>query len=714
MSKVNIANQEPVEVRIDQLLGQMTLEEKIGQMNQAHQFREAERDAIRQGEVGSILNAAGPLTGLGASPSAKAEVCNECQRLAVTESRLGIPILFGRDVIHGYRTVFPIPLAQAASWNPDLVEQAASVAAREATADGIKWTFAPMVDIARDPRWGRIAEGNGEDPYLGSTLAAASVRGFQGENLADPRRLVACAKHYAGYGAAEGGRDYETAELSVPTLRDVYLPPFRAAVEAGVGTLMAGFQDLAGMPMSCNRWLLTEILRGEWGFRGFVVSDWASVVELVQHGVAEDDAHAAVLAAHAGVDMEMVSGTYLRGIGKGVKAGALPESEIDEAVRRILRVKILAGLFEQPYTDTMRAGAEILAPEHRTLARRAAEECMVLLKNEGGILPLDGRFRRVLVCGPLVHAQGELFGTWAPDGREEEAQSLPEAIRENAPQENQIYFAATADEAVRYAATADVVVFVAGEHPSRSGENSNVSTLDLPPGQREFLETIAGQGKPVALVVLAGRPLAIGREARLAGAVLYAWHPGIEGGAALADLLFGRANPSGRLPVTVPRSVGQVPIYYGHKNSGRPAGQGGFPVRYVDLPHGPLYPFGFGLSYTRFAYLNLEIEKPDFHSGENRIRVEVANSGARAGMEVVQIYVRDLVGSVTRPVKELKGFQKIHLEPGEMRRVEFTLSPEDLAFTGLDGKAAIEPGEFQVWVGPNSAEGLKGAFRLIV
>ncbi len=701
-----------IEEKISELLLQMTLEEKVGQMNQVHQFQEAERAAIRQGRVGSILNATGPLTGLGGSPSAKAEVCNVCQRLAVNESRLGIPILFGRDVIHGYRTVFPIPLGLAASWNPELVEQATSVAACEASADGIKWTFAPMMDIARDPRWGRIAEGFGEDPFLARTLAAASVRGFQGAEMSDPRRLVACAKHYAGYGAAEGGRDYESAELSVLTLRDVYLPPFKAAVEAGVGTLMSGFHDLAGTPLTAHRWMLTEILREEWGFQGFVVSDWGSVIELTQHGVAEDPAHAAALAVHAGVDMEMVSGTYINHLLHRAERGEFPITEIDQAVRRILRIKFLAGLFDQPYTDPDRAGREILTPAHRALARQAAQESMVLLKNEAGILPLDERFQRILVCGTLAHARGELFGTWAPDGREEEATSLPDAFRENAPGWVQVFFADAADEAIRFASHADAVIFVAGEHPVRSGENSNVSSLDLPPGQSEYLEALARQGKPVILVVMAGRPLSIGRDSRQASAVLYAWHPGIEGGAALVDLLFGRASPGGRLPVTVPRSVGQVPIYYAHKNSGRPAGAGDFKVRYVDLPHGPLYPFGYGLSYTTFAYSNLDVEKAEFHSGKNRFRVEVTNTGPCAGTETVQFYVRDLVGSVTRPVKELKGFQRISLNPGETRQVEFTLEPEDLAFTGIDGKTIYEPGQFYAWIGPNSAEGLQGTFRL--
>jgi len=700
-----------IEERLNSLLAHMTIEEKIGQMNQVHQFGEIGHDAIRKGEIGSVINAKGPLTGSGSSPSANAEHCNALQRIAIQESRLGIPIIYGRDVIHGYRTVFPIPLAQAAAWDPQLVERATSTAAREACTDGIKWTFSPMLDIARDPRWGRIAEGFGEDPYLASILAAAAVRGFQGEDMADGQKLVACAKHFAGYGAAEGGRDYEGVEISTRTMRDIYLKPFHAAVNAGVGTLMSAFHDLNGIPLSANRWLLTDVLRNEWGFKGFVVSDWNAVAELVNHGIAGDLSQAVAKALHAGVDMDMVSESYLHHLASNLEKQ--PPGELDEAVRRILRIKFLAGLFDQPYVDPERAKVDILTPENRALARRFAQESIILLKNTSNLLPLDGRYHRVAVVGPLVTAQGELFGTWTPDGRVEEATSIMDAFRQSAPANLELSFTDRADQALQYSRSADVAVVIVGEHPMRSGENNNVSSLELPPGQLELVEAIADQGTPIVLVVLAGRPLAINQANRLAAAVLYAWHPGIEGGFALADLIFGSANPCAKLPVTMPRVTGQVPIYYNHKNSGRPAGSGEFSVRYVDLPLGPLYPFGYGLSYTRFDYSDLKVTQPSFKSGTNQFSATITNQGPVAGTEIVQLYVRDLVGSVTRPVKELKGFQKITLQPGEARRVTFDLASGDLAFTGADETSVIEPGEYHVWIGPNSQEGLQGGFTLL-
>jgi beta-glucosidase len=710
MSSVSLVR-EPVEEKLNQLLSQMTLEEKVGQTHQPHAFGEIEKEAARQGRLGSILNATSAFAGMGSSPSASAEICNSIQHIAVEESRLKIPILFGRDVIHGYRTIFPIPLGQAASWNPELVELAAAVAASEATADGIKWTFAPMLDIARAPRWGRVAEGSGEDPFLASAMSAAAVRGFQGSDISASHKLVACAKHYVGYGAAEGGRDYESAEISMRTLRDIYLPPFKAAVSAGVGTLMAAFHDLNGIPMNAHRQLLTDVLRLEWGFKGFVVSDWESVSELVNHGVAHDPAEAAALALFAGVDMDMVSGAYLNNLGNLINQGRVSIETLNESVRRILRIKILAGLFDKPYTDPRRAAAMLVTKENRNAARLLAQQSVVLLKNEAGLLPLDNRFRRIAILGPLVHAQEELFGTWSPDGRPEEVISLSEAIKEVAPKDIQLLFADSADEAVRRARYADVAVVILGEHPRRSGENANVADLGLPPGQSQLLEAIASQNKPVVLVILAGRPLAIPTEVRLARSVLYAWHPGIEGGRALAELLFGLANPSGKLPVSMPRATGQVPIYYNAKKTGRPIGYRHFIDRYVDLPHGPLFPFGFGLSYTSFRYDQFNIT-PIAPDGPFNISVDVTNTGARAGAEVVQFYTSDLVASVTRPVKELKGFQRISLKPGESKRVAFSLRPADLTFTGPDELPRLEPGEFHSWVGSNSQEGLQGSFNL--
>ena len=707
---------------VDNLLSQMTLYEKIGQLHQYFNFKDFDSDLIRQGRAGSVINAAGALGGQGQSArgATSAEQCNAIQRLA-RESRLKIPQLFGRDVIHGYRTVFPINLGQAAAWHPELAEQAAAAAAREASAEGIKWTFAPMLDIARDARWGRIAEGAGEDPVLGAAMARAVVRGFQGDDFAQPDRLVACAKHYVGYGAAEGGRDYEGGELSDATLRDVYLPPFQAAVQAGAGTLMSAFLDLNGIPATANRRLLTDVLRGEWDFKGFVVSDWASVLELIQHGIAEDEAQAAALALRAGVDMDMVSGAYLNTLAASLQAGRVTAGEIDEAARRVLRVKHLAGLFENPFTDPARAARDILRPEARELARRFARESMVLLKNEDGLLPLEDRFKRVAVVGPLAHARAELLGTWAPDGRPQEVTPLDQALAQLAPEGVSLSFAEHADQALLAAMAADVVVLVVGEHPSRSGENANVSHLGLPPGQAELVEAVAAQGKPLVLVVLAGRPLAITREAALAGAVLYVWHPGLEGGAALGELLFGRtdagepASPSGRLPVSLPRATGQVPIYYNHKNSGRPLGpsqvSGHFLSRYADAPTTPLFPFGNGLAYTRFEYGAVQISGETLR-GSLEISAQVANTGPRAGVAVAQLYVRDLVGSLTRPVRELKDFQRLPLAPGESRRVSFTITEEQLAFTRADGTHGVEPGRFQAWVSGDCASGAPVEFRL--
>ncbi|MCS7010311.1 MAG: glycoside hydrolase family 3 C-terminal domain-containing protein, partial [Anaerolineales bacterium] len=690
-----------------------TLEEKIGQLNQLNPGPDFNLDLLRRGQVGSLINAAGALTGQGSSPSLLAEESNHLQKHAL-ESRLKIPVLFGRDVIHGYRTIFPIPLGQAAAFNPDLSEAAAAVAAREASAAGIKWTFAPMVDIARDPRWGRVAEGSGEDPLLGARLAAALVRGFQGTDPSHPERIIACAKHYAGYGAAEGGRDYENAEISEPTLRDVYLTPFESAVRAGVGTLMAAFVDLNGIPATAHRYLLTDILRREWGFDGFVVSDWESVRELIYHGVAADEAEAAALALHAGVEMDMVSQVYFKTLAENVRSGRVPQTELDEAVRRVLRIKQRAGLFENPFTDPSRAARDWLTPEARLLARQFARQSMVLLKNQDHLLPLQG-FRRILVAGPYVHARGELFGTWTPDGRPEDVTPLDEALRQTAPRGTELWFADPSypDLALHLAHECEAVVLLMGEHPIRSGENCNVSNLELPPGQAEFIQTIAALGKPVVLVIFAGRPLVLTSLLPWVQAVLYAWHPGIEAGAALGEILFGQAAPAGRLPITFPRATGQVPIYYNHKNSGRPVGREGtsFLTRYNDLPPRPLFPFGYGLTYTTFEYKQLRISDTRMR-GRIEIAADITNTGTRPGREVVQLYVRDLVGSITRPVRELKDFQAIELQPGETRCVTFTLHEEQLAFTRADGKRVVEPGRFYVWIAPNSQGGLQGEFEL--
>lgn len=695
---------------IDPLLARMSLEEKIGQLNQLSPGSQFDPAEVSAGQIGSLFNASGALTGQGFSPSSSAETVNHFQQLALTSPNR-IPLIFGRDVIHGYRTVFPIPLGQAATFDPALVQQAGVVAAREASADGVKWTFAPMLDIARDARWGRVAEGNGEDPLLGSRMAEATVRGLQGHDMALPDRLVACAKHYVGYGSAEGGRDYDSGEISQPTLRDVYLPPFAAAVRAGVGTVMSAFLDLNGAPLTAHRGLLTGVLREEWGFDGFVVSDWEAVGELVHHGVAEDKAHAARLALHAGVDMDMMSRAFGNTLAASVRNGLTPIKEVDEAVRRILRIKQRAGLFDQPFTDPTRAARDLLTPDARALARQIARQGMVLLKNDASLLPLQG-FRRILVAGSFAHASDQLFGTWTPDGRREDVTPLDQALRQAAPAGVELAFESQWDIALHWASFFDAVVLVLGEHPGSSGENANVSDLGLPHGQAEFIAAMAGMGKPVVLVVFAGRPLALTRVASQVQALLYVFHPGLEGGAALGEVLFGQHEPGGRLPVTLPRATGQAPIYYNHKNSGRPLQVAGeFRTRYIDLPAGPLYPFGYGLSYTRFAYDKLTVSSDVLH-GSLTVCAQITNTGSRAGREVVQLYVRDLVGSLTRPVRELKDFQKVALQPGETRQVTFTLTEEQLAFTRADGVHGVEPGAFHVWIAPHSQAGLRGEFRL--
>jgi beta-glucosidase len=695
---------------IDELLSRMNLKEKIGQLNQPEGGEKINPEKIRSGKVGSLIKAAGALTGKGKSGSLGVEQANQLQQYAL-ESRRKIPLIIGRDVIHGCRTIFPIPLAQAASFDLDLAEKAASTAAQEASACGIKWTFAPMLDIARDPRWGRVAEGNGEDPFLGSQIATALIKGFQGEDISQENKIVACAKHYVGYGSAEGGRDYENGEVSNPTLQDIYLPPFKSAVHAGVGTVMSAFLDLNGIPATANHYLLSEVLRGDWGFDGFVVSDWASIAELVQHGVAENEAEAAAKALRAGVDMDMCSDVYMKTLMDNLQRGKVTEKEINEAVRRILRIKQRAGLFKNPFTDPERFRRDVLRSESRQLARQFACECITLLKNRDSILPLAG-FRKILVAGDFVHARSELYGTWSPDGIDEDCETFEQALKQVAPKNIEFWFSADHDQALDYALEADAIVLLLGEHPSRSGENANLADLNLPPTQASLVDIMASLGKPLILVIFAGRPLVLTRQAQQADAILYAWHPGIEGAAAVGEVLFGLASPGGHLPITFPRATGQVPIYYNHKNSGRPVTPGGwFNSRYVDLPSSPLFPFGYGLNYTSFEYRNLRLSDETMR-GSLSVQAEVTNTGTRPGKELVQLYVRDLVGSLTRPVRQLKGFQHLQLQPGETRKVHFTLTEEELAFTRADGTCGVEPGKFHVWIARNSASGLQGEFSL--
>jgi beta-glucosidase len=707
-------NAQEIERRIDSLLGRLTLQEKIGQLNQLAPNTAGIPAMIRQGKVGSLLDASGVLGNHVTLATYNTMQLNTIQKIAMEETPAKIPLLFGRDVIHGYRTVFPIPLGMAAAFDPGLTERACQISAREASADGVKWTFAPMVDIARDSRWGRIAEGAGEDPYLGCLQAVAAVRGFQGEDYSDPQRLAACAKHFAGYGAAEGGRDYEAAEITQHTLREVYLRPFKACWDAGAATFMSAFEDLGGVPMTASRSMLSEVLREEWGFDGFVVSDWNSIGELVPHGVAGDLAQASALALSAGVDMDMCAMAYIDHLESCLVDGRVTITEIEQAVRRILRVKLRAGLFENPFTDPQRAQQEILTDESRVFAREAAACASVLLKNRHDLLPLDDRIKHLAVVGPLVHAQEELFGCWAPDGRKQDVTPFSTAFQAAGPRNVEMRFASQPDKALELIFKSDAVILVVGETQGRNGENNNVADLGLPVGQKELVMAASRMGKPLILVVVAGRALAIPDEIAAADAVLFVFHPGIEGGGAIGEVVFGKLEPGGRLPLSLPRATGQMPLYYNHKNSGRPVDDEGFENwsrRYVDIPHGALFPFGYGLTYARFSYANLVVSRAEMNE-RLEISAEITNTGLRPGSETVQLYVRDRVGQLTRPVKELKGFQRVTLQPGERRRVQFTLERDALAYYGPDNKLVLDPGDHFVWIGPNSAEGLKGEFRV--
>lgn len=703
-----------VEAKINALLQQMTLEEKLGQLQQLDgeangNFRPEHREMIRKGLLGSTLNVR------------SAKRTNELQRIAMTEARLKIPVLFAFDVIHGYRTIFPVPLGEAASFDPSAAERAASIAAAEAAAAGLKWTFAPMLDIARDPRWGRIVEGSGEDPYLGAVLGAARVRGFQGSNYAAPDKIMACAKHWVGYGAAEGGRDYNSTEISEHTLRNVYFPPFKAALDAGVATFMSAFNDLNGVPTSANPFTLTNVLRGEWKFDGFVVSDYTSVQELLQHGIAADEAEAAQKALTAGVEMEMVSRLYNKTLAQLVKENKVPMAVIDEAVRRILRIKFRAGLFENLYTDETRESKVLLSSEHQLAAREIAARSMVLLKNEREVLPLRKEIKSIAVIGPLADSQLDMIGSWSGDGRKEDAVTLLAGLKAKMPTAK-ITYAKGCDvsndntdgvaEAVRVAQDAEVVIVAVGESAEMSGEAAVRSTLDLPGRQLDLVKAIHTTGKPYAVVLMNGRPLTINWLAENSPAILEAWFAGTQAGNAIADVLFGDVNPGGKLPVTFPRNVGQVPIYYNYKNTGRPPDANNkYTSKYLDTAWTPLYPFGYGLSYTQFRLNDLHLKpariRPD---GKIAVSVEVENIGKRAGDEVVQLYLRDVAASETRPVKELKGFQRITLRAGEKRHVEFLLTTAQLGFWRRDNRFVVEPGTFEVFVGTNSVSGLEAQF----
>ncbi len=700
-----------IERKIDALLARMTLEEKLGQMSQAGfgRLTDQRRAEIRKGRWGSLYG--------GGTPAEKAEA----QQIALKESRLGIPLIYGQDVIHGLQTTFPIPLGQAASWDPELVRQSARIAAREASAAGIHWTFSPMVDIARDPRWGRVAEGYGEDPYVAAAMAAAMVRGYQGETLDAADSIAACAKHYVGYGAAEGGRDYNTTWIPENLLREVYLKPFRAAKDAGIATYMSAFNNINGVPASGNEFTLRQVLRDEWKFDGFVVSDYTAVHELIAHGYAADAKDAAFKAIRAGVNMEMVSTDYWDNGKALVDAKQLDVKTIDEAVREILRIKFRLGLFDGR-TQPVPSGAQAPSAEALAAANKLAAESLVLLKNDGA-LPMAKSVGKVAIVGFLADSPRDQSGTWANGSA---GTVTPLAAFRQALGESRVLYArglrngsdtsrdgfAAAVEAAR---AADVVLLFLGEEASLSGEASSRAFLNLPGLQEDLAAEVAKAGKPCVAVILAGRPTTFHDVADKMKAVLYAWHPGAMGGPAIASAILGDAVPSGKLTITFPRTVGQVPIYYNHLNTGRPpAAQEKFTSKYLDVSFTPEYPFGYGLSYSKFEYSATKASAPQVKvGGKLTFSADVANVGAVEADEVVQFYTRQLAGSVARPVRELKGFQRLHLKPGEKRAVTFTLSTDDLASYNPQMKLATDPGAFEAWIAPDSASGEKIEFAVV-
>ena len=728
--------------KLEAFLQKMTLEEKVGQLVQYSAGqptgpgtgRTDYDDMIRKGEVGALFNIT------------TARQVNAYQRVAVEQSRLHIPLLFGLDVIHGFRTEFPIPLGLASSWDPDLIEQTARVAARETSASGIRWTFSPMVDIARDARWGRMTEGSGEDPFLGATIARAYVRGYQGARLDAPDSIAACPKHFVGYGAAEGGRDYDSVEISEHTLRQFYLPPFHAAIDAGAATLMSAFNSLNGVPTTANPFTLKQILKGEWGFQGIVDSDYTSVGELIAHGIANDGATAARKAFLAGVDMDMVSSLYHENLAQLVRSDQVPEAAVDESVRRVLRVKFALGLFERPYADEAKETGAMLRPESVSLARTAAERSFVLLKNApfsggGPVLPLSNEVKRVALVGPLADDSNDMLGSWAGQGRAEDVIALRAALTQRLGVDR-VHYAKGIEivggsddqlaEAVKAAQESDVVILALGENaPEMTGEAASRAHLGLPGRQEQLLEKIVATGKPVALLLFTGRPLTLPWAFEHVPAVVAAWFPGIQAGPALVRTLFGEANPSGKLPVSWPRSVGQEPLYYDALNTGRPADNieltrppknilEKYVSRYIDEQNTPQFPFGYGLSYTQFGYGDLKLDKNQLSakalnvqlraSGPqtNRalsVSIEITNTGTRAGEEIVQCYVRLQGTSVALPVRALSGFLRISLSPGEKKELTFELGPDAFAFWNDQNKFVVEPARLTVWISPDSAHG---------
>lgn len=713
--------------QIEQLLSKMTLREKIGQMAQMHYWSDGDtlpekfKQRIKEGSVGSLLNVD------------DIHIRNKLQKIAVEESPHGIPIIFGKDVIHGYKTVFPVNIGLSCTWNPEMVKKTASIAAKEAYAKGVDWTFAPMCDITFDPRWGRIAETNGEDPYLTGEMITAMIEGFQGKDIGEPYNIAACAKHYVGYGATVDGRDYNTTFIPEVRLHNVHLPPFKKAVEAGVSTVMSGFNDLNGIPATGNQHAIRDILKDKYGFEGFLVSDWASVQEMIPHGYCKNEEEAAAKAVQAGTDMEMASETFINHLDTLVKEGIVSEEQINEAVRRILRIKYKLGLFEQPYRDTTDQSV-LLNKKHKQWARKITRQSIVMLKNQNQTLPLSNDPGKVAIIGPLADAEDEQLGTWAPNG-EGKHTITPLMALEDSLCDNQLLYAPAFDscrdddrsgfsEALQAARQADVVLMFMGESADMSGESKCRAFLDLPNIQEELIKKVSKAGKPVILTLMSGRPLILQEVKEYADAILYAWHPGTMGGPALTDLIFGKVSPSGKLTQTFPRAEGQIPIYYAHKNQGRPPEEKrynqkareivkpqGYSCNYLDLSVAPAYPFGYGLSYTDFKYSNLKISKDTLQQGTSfTASVMVKNTGNYQGDEIVQLYIRDLVASVTRPVKELKGFRRISLDKDESQTVTFEINANDLGFYNKDGQYIVEPGQFNLWIGPRSTKGLKTAF----
>ncbi len=717
-----------IDQRVDSLLALMTIDEKIGQTYQVSGSGEWIDELIRKGSVGSVINEVDPAQ------------LNRIQKIAKEESRLGIPLIVGRDVIHGFKTIFPIPLGQAATWNPEIIKEGAHIAALEARSIGVHWTFAPMLDVSRDARWGRIAESFGEDTYLTRIFGTAMIQGFQGSDLKDQGTIAACAKHFAAYGAAEGGRDYNTVDLSLQTLYNVYLPPFKAAVEAGAATFMVSFNEINGVPSSGNEFLVRNLLKTEWRFEGFVVSDWASISEMINHGFAADDRHAAELAMKAGVDMEMVTTTYIEYLSSLINEGIISEEWLDEAVRRILRVKFQLGLFDNPYVNAT-TRFDTLDPEHLQVAYESAVQSMVLLKNQDTILPLDKNLKQVAVIGPMANDGYEQLGTWIFDGEEKHSVTPLQAIQDYIGTEKVRYEQTLTysrdknksvfNEALQVAKNSDAVLVFVGEESILSGEAHSRADITLPGVQEDLINELHKSGKPVIVVVLAGRPLALSRIEPSADAILYAWHPGTMGGAAIIDILFGEQNPSGRLPVSFPQMSGQEPFYYNHKNTGRPPGTDMYtsiddiPVRpfqtslgntshYLDAGYEPAYPFGYGLSYTTFSYSNLQLSDTALRINDTlNISVQLRNTGEREGVETIQLYIRDVVGSTTRPVKELKSFQRKTIQPDEEVAVNFKLSANDLGFYNDKLEWVVESGKFILYVGSNSKELMEASFNLV-